>query len=143
MQLHGAMASSFPAGGLWKFVNATARDQYRVMRATGLEDRSGVGELAKYGRGQHGHHAHHGLNVKLFTQSHTRVKRPAKVGGLDTKQPSDAIARNRPDCSRDKARRSAAKLLTKDEARRKSVAAELKTNRRARVSNLKRILCFI
>jgi len=35
-----------------------------------------------------------------------------------------------------------AKLLTKDEARRKSVAAELKTNRRARVSNLKRILCF-
>ena len=30
-QLRDAMLSSFPAEDLWKFVNATARDQYRVM----------------------------------------------------------------------------------------------------------------
>ena len=51
LDMRGAMASSSLVEGLWKFGNATARDRYRAMRATGLEDRSGVGELTKYGRG--------------------------------------------------------------------------------------------
>ena len=42
MQLRDAMLSSSPAGGLWKFVNATAREVCHVTLATGSGDQSEV-----------------------------------------------------------------------------------------------------
>jgi hypothetical protein len=37
-QLRGEMENSSAGGVLWKYVNATARDPYRVMRAGVVDD---------------------------------------------------------------------------------------------------------